>query len=207
MPKPDTENPAQAAADHKPDAEKGDVALAERRDTSDAAVPAEGPAQLGPAAKYYGTYVGTPLQSMPPRPVDEAYHHGAYKLMVRDSVTLAGAVVNGAISLGFLGWTAVIDPFNSQFANAALGAGVLLSVGDVTYPAALSAAASASAASGATRLQTVVAGYFQPLWQALGYPDLPTAQAVGQKCELLATITGAPATGFFAWQLVGSERM
>jgi hypothetical protein len=166
------------------------------------------PSPQAATPKLYGIYVGTPLQSAPVIPVDQAYANGNVGLMVRDVINLNAAAAASVISLGLVGWESVIDPFLSWTGFPALGAGVTLGVGDVTYPSALMSAVAASAPTKLSLLTSLaIANYFLPTWQLLGYPDLPTARLVGPKCELLMTTAGAAATGAIAWEIVGAPRI
>lgn len=158
--------------------------------------------------KRYGSLVGAVIQGFPRQNVDMALKDTVDKIMVRDTVLLAAAPIADVISLGFFGWESVLDPLYCDLAFDALGAGSTLSIGDVTFPAALAAATATNAAGALKPLKTItIANYFQPLWQLLGYASLAAAQAIGTKCELLATIAGGAATGNVTWQFRGSPRI
>ena len=156
-------------------------------------------------AKFYGIYVGTPKQTAPMQPVDHAYERIEEQVIVRDVITLAAAI-NDTVQAAVVGWETILDP-GSKFYNAAAGAGSLVNFGDVTYPTALDAAVAISGAGSANLLSAVTPGnLFKPLWQMLGYADLPTALAIGPQCELLFKITGGAAAGAFAWKLTGARK-
>lgn len=159
-------------------------------------------------AKHYGSLVGAILQLARPRQVDEAFQNTKDVVIVRDTALLAAAPVADTIQLGTMGWETVLDPITCDVYFDALGANSTLSVGDVTYPAALCAATDTHTAAGSVKVckSITIGNYFQPLWQLLGYADLPTAQKVGKQCELLATIAGGAATGNVTWQLKGARR-
>ncbi len=158
--------------------------------------------------KRYGSLVGAVKQVVPFRPVDSAYENTNDQVLVRDVCNLAAAPAADTIQLFITGWETVVDLFASQFGNDAMGAGVLLAVGDVTFPAALLTGQALSVA-GQGRLFGAVspAKYGQPLWQMLGYADLKTARKVGPKCEVLGTLSGAAATGNIAWLAKGQARI
>ena len=157
--------------------------------------------------KRYGSLVGTPLNATPALVVDKAFSRTQLGVLVRDTITLAAAPIADTISLGVFGWETVLDQYDCFLSNAALGASTTLSIGDVTYPAALDAAFSTSSAAQKTLCSAVTIGnYFQPLWSLLGYATLAAAQAVGLQCELLATIGGAAATGVVTWRFTGERR-
>ncbi len=159
-------------------------------------------------AKRYGSLVGAVKQTVPMRPVGEAYENSSDQVMVRDVINLAAVPINDTIQLLVTGWESVVDLFGSQFGNDAMGAGVTMTVGDVTFPAAL-LTGQALTAAGSGRLfgGAPPAKHGMPMWQMLGYADLKTAKKVGQKCELLATIAGGPATGNLAWLVKGQSRI
>lgn len=155
-----------------------------------------------------GSLVGAVLNLVPPQPVDMALHRSTDRVLMRDTVLLAAAPIADVISLGSFGWETVLDPLECLLYFDALGASTTLSVGDVTYPAALAAATATNAAGNLRMMSAVTIGnWFQPLWKLLGYADLKTALAVGSKCALLATIAGAAATGNVTWQMKGSARI
>lgn len=157
--------------------------------------------------KRYGSLVGAVKQLAPMRPVDNAFENNG-DVLVRDTITLAAAPIADTISLGIMGWESVLDPFDSDVNFDALGAGTTLSIGDVTFPAALAAATATNAAGTLKPLKTIAnANYFQPLWQLLGYATLAAAKAVANQCELLATIAGGAATGVVTWQFKGVRRI
>jgi hypothetical protein len=165
---------------------------------------------LAGGPKLYGALAGAPSQSSPLRPVDQAYANGVNVLMVRDKIQLAGAAAASQVSLGLVGWDTIIDPQASAIWRTALGAGVTFTVGDVTFPGALLGPVDASVVGAIgliSNLALTLVGFFQPLWQALGYADAATARLVGAKCELLATTAGAAATGTLAWQIHGAARI
>lgn len=156
----------------------------------------------------YGSLVGTPLQSTPPKPADATLIRTKDAIIVRDTIVLAAAPVADVISLSKLGWESVLDPDGCKMWFDALGANSTLSIGDVTYPAALAAATDTHTAAGnLNMLKTLTIGtYFQPLWQQLGYATLAAAQLIGSRCELLATVAGGAVTGNVTWQLKGQRR-
>jgi hypothetical protein len=157
--------------------------------------------------KRYGSLVGAVKQLATFRPTDMAYEKTTDHVLVRDTILLAAAAIADTISLGFFGWETMLNPKGDIWFDA-LGASTTLSVGDVTHNAALAAATSTAAAGSFNVSKTItIDKYFQPLWQQLGYADLKTAQAVGQNCELLATIAGAAATGNVTWQFTGQPRI
>lgn len=159
--------------------------------------------------KRYGSLVGSVKQNVPFRPVDSAFENGKDMILVRDTILLAAAPIADTISLGVFGWESVLDPVGCDVYFDALGAASTLSVGDVTYPAALAAATDTHTAAGSMKaLKTITIGnWFQPLWQQLGYASLAAAKAVGNQCELLATIAGGAATGNVTWQFKGARRI
>lgn len=157
--------------------------------------------------KRYGILVGAVKQLAPMRPVDNAFENNG-DVIVRDVITLAAAPIADTISLGIMGWESVLDPADCDMNWDALGAGVTLSVGDVTFPAALAAATAANAAGSLKPLKTITnANFYQPLWSLLGYATLAAAKLVGNQCELLATIAGGAATGVVNWQFKGVRRI
>ncbi len=156
--------------------------------------------------KRFGSLVGTPKQATRPLPTSSQYERGSDHVLVRDTITFAAAPIADTCQLATLPWETVISPGATLY-NAALGAGVTISVGDVTFPAALAAATACNAAGSFLMTKTVAVGLlFAPLWQMLGYADLATAKAVGAQCELLATIAGGAATGAMSWQMHGQAR-
>jgi hypothetical protein len=158
-------------------------------------------------AKFYGSLVGAVLQNFPLRPADKAFGNTSDAVMVRDIVTLAAAPIGSLISLGFVGWEATLTK-DCLLWSSGLGAGVLMSVGDVTFASRYGSGFNvATPATIAMIGPALTAVYFQPLWQQLGYGNLAAAQLVGPKCELLATLSGAVATGNLAWQLLGEPRI
>ncbi len=159
--------------------------------------------------KRYGTLVGTPKQTFPTGIVDMGLENGTDSILVRDRIVLAAAPIADTISLGVFGWDSIIDPIASDVYFDALGANTTLSVGDVSFPAALAAATDTHTAAGSLKvLKTITIGnWYQPLWQTLGYATLAAAKAIGAQCELLATIAGGAATGNVAWQLKGQRRI
>lgn len=158
--------------------------------------------------KRYGSLVGAVKQLVPMRPVDTAFENGKDMILVRDTVLLAAAPIADTIQLAIVGWETVIDPVTSDIYFDALGAGTTLSVGDVTYPAALGAATATNAAGSMKALKTITIGnWFQPVWQQLGYASLAAAKLVGNQCELLGTIAGGAATGNVSWQFKGARRI
>jgi hypothetical protein len=160
--------------------------------------------------KLYGSLVGAIKQISPMQPVDNAYERNNDAILVRDTITLAAAAAATTIqAIVGLGWESVLHPPGCYVANGALGAGVTISLGDVTYPAALAAATAVNAAGTTlSGLPAVTIGnYWQPLWQQLGYASLTAAKAVGPQAELLFTIAGAAATGILTWQLSGVRRI
>lgn len=157
--------------------------------------------------KRFGTLVGAVKQLGTFRPVDTAYEHSSDHVLVRDTITLAAAAINDTVQLGVFGWETVINP-NGDVWHDALGAGVTLSIGDITFPTALMNAEVCTAAGSAKITKALTLDkYFAPLWQALGYADLKTAQAVGAQCELLAKVGVGAATGIVSWQLTGQPRI
>jgi hypothetical protein len=158
-------------------------------------------------AKFYGSLVGTPQQSVPLRQVDKAFANGLNAMMVRDRITLAAAPSGSVVSLAVVGWDAVIDPWAFNIYHGAMGAGVLGTLGDVTYPSALMGTTDFSTQSGVQAgLQGFPNAPMLPVWQSLGYPDLATARLVGPKCELLLTLSGGAATGVILWSIQGEAR-
>ena len=158
--------------------------------------------------KRYGSLVGTPKQAAPVVLVDQAFERNSLEILVRDTITLAAAPIADTIQVAVLGWESVLDPYECFISNAALGASTTLSLGDVTYPAALDAAYSTVAAAQKQVLSAVTIGnYGQPLWSLLGYASLAAAKLVGAQCELLLTIAGGAATGVVTWRLAGVRRI
>jgi hypothetical protein len=161
-------------------------------------------------AEHYGTFVGTPKQSSPINPVDNAYERIADQILVRDVYTNAGATAqNDTIQCAVLGWETIIDPDGSKVHFTAGGAGCTLSLGDATHATALDNAVDIHAAGSANLLSAItVPNYYLPLWQLLGYASLAAAKAVAKQCELLFTIGGANfAAGTITWKLVGIRRI
>jgi hypothetical protein len=167
--------------------------------------PAPQPQVAGP--KLYGSLVGAVRQSVPPRPVDKAFADGTDALIVRDKIVLTAVTVGTPISLGLVGWDAIIEPVTSVTTYGALGAGVTFSLGDVTFPNALANGVPASSAGNTGIVSASWPNIYVPLWQQLGYASLAAAQAVGPKCELLMTIGGAAASGPVAWVIQGAPRI
>lgn len=159
-------------------------------------------------AKHYGSNVGAVKQIVPFRPVDAAYEGSADTTIIRDTCNLAAAPAADTIVLGVMGWETVLDCWGSMFINDAMGAGVTVAVGDVTFPSALLGAHAVNVAGqGGLFASVTPAKFVMPLWQMLGYADLPTAKKVGQQCELLGTIAGGAATGNLAWMIRGARRI
>lgn len=161
-------------------------------------------------AKFYGSLVGAPGQLNPPRLADMGFGHVRDEILVRDTIELAAIAAADTVSLCVLGWESVLDPPGCIFFCDDLGTGGTVSIGDVTYPAALAATVNTdSAALGSTNMCSAVdiANYFKPLWQMLGYATLAAAKLVGAQCELLMTRNAAPATGTVTWQLKGQRRI
>lgn len=159
--------------------------------------------------KRYGSLVGALKQLVPIKPIPMALELSTDRCIVRDTILLAAAPIADTISLGLIGWETVLDPVACDLYFDALGAASTLSIGDVTYPAALAAATDTHTAAGTMKVMksVTIGSYFLPLWQQLGYATLAAAQAVGSKCELLATIAGGAATGNVTWQIKGSLRI
>lgn len=158
--------------------------------------------------KRYGSYVGTPRNSNPPVLVDLGYEKTTDQVLVRDTIELAAAPIADQVVLGTMGWETIVDCDAGVVAFDALGASTTLSVGDVTYPAALAAATATNAAGSYKPCKSVdIANYWKPLWALLGYASLAAAKAVGDQCQLLATIAGAAATGTVTWQIKGQSRI
>lgn len=159
--------------------------------------------------KRYGLLVGTPKQAFPTAIVDMGLENATDVILVRDKIILAAAPAADVISLGVIGWDSIIDPIGSDLYFDALGASTTLSIGDVTYPAALAAATDTHTAAGSVKaLKAITIGnWYEPLWQTLGYATLAAAKLIGNQCELLATIAGGAATGNVAWQLKGQRRI
>ncbi|PIB96511.1 hypothetical protein [Caulobacter sp. X] len=157
--------------------------------------------------KYYGSLVGTPKRATPPALISYALENSSDKILVRDTIELAAAAATDTVSLVFLPWETVLAP-SSAFYFDDLGTGTTLSIGDVTYPTALCNAQDVATAAGSALVMKSVdiANYFKPLWQMLGYASLAAAQAVGSRCELLATVGAAAATGTLTWQIAGTPR-
>jgi hypothetical protein len=158
--------------------------------------------------KRYGSLVGAVKQLTPTRPVDMAYENTRDMILCRDTILLAAAPANDTIQLAIVGWETILAP-GSMIWFDALGAATTLSVGDITYPTALVNAQDTHTAAGNVNASKnlTIDKYFQPLWQALGYADLKTAQAVGAQCELLGKIGGGAATGNVTWNLSGHRRI
>ncbi|MBI1684459.1 hypothetical protein [Caulobacter hibisci] len=157
-------------------------------------------------AKFYGSLVGTPKQSVRPIPTSHQHENGTDHVLVRDTIELAAAA-NDTVQLAVLGWETVLAPTGTFWFDD-LGTGCTISVGDVTYPNALCNAQDvATAAGSALLLKSVdIANYFKPLWQQLGYASLAAARLVGAKCELLFKVNTAAAAGTLTWQLHGQQR-
>lgn len=158
--------------------------------------------------KRFGSLVGAVKQLAPMRPVDAAFENATDHVLVRDTILLAAAPINDTIQIGIFGWESVISPGGLVYFDN-LGAATALSVGDVTFPTALVNAQDTHTAAGSVNITKAITidKFFQPLWQLLGYADLPTAKAVGQQCELLAKITGGAATGNVTWTIGGQKRI
>lgn len=158
--------------------------------------------------KRYGALVGAVKNLIPMRPVDAAYENTKDSILVRDVVTLAAAPIADVVSLGFFGWEDVLDVNSSDINFDAMGAASTLSVGDVSFPAALAAATATSAAGTLKACKTVTnANAWKPLWAQLGYATLAAAQLIGSNCELLGTIAGGAMTGSMSWQFKGQKRI
>lgn len=159
--------------------------------------------------KHYGALVGTPKQSSPIIPVDNAYERVFDETIVRDLFTNAAATNNAdTLQVAVLGWDSVLDPDECKAHWTAGGAGCTLSFGDAAHPTALDNAVDIHLAGSAALLSAItIPNYFQPLWQLLGYATLAAAQAVSTQCELLFTIGGANfAAGTLTWRLRGVRR-
>lgn len=162
-------------------------------------------------SKLYGSLVGTPLSTLTlgprPVPIKSGLSRATDHVIVRDTILLAAAAVATVISLGFCGWDSIVDPDVSTLHNDALGAGVTLAIGDVSFPAALAAATVCTAAGSFSMMKTITIGnYFQPIWQQLGYATRAAAILIGPQAEILATIGVGAATGNVTWQLKGQSR-
>ena len=156
---------------------------------------------------FYGSLVGAVKMLNPSHLVPMAYEHTSDHILVRDRLLLAGGVAGDQIFLERLGWETVLDPISTIWFDA-LGAGVTLSVGDVTFPAGLAPPAAAAAAGNMKVLGGLfISKYFLPLWQQLGYADLKAAKKIGDQCNLIATLAGAAAAGNVVWQLQGQQRI
>lgn len=156
--------------------------------------------------KYYGSLVGTPKRATPPTMIPNALENSSDKILVRDTIELAASAAD-TVQLGYAPWETVIAPASTFYFDD-LGTGCTLSIGDVTYPNALCAAQDVATAAGSALVMKSVdiANYFKPLWQVLGYASLAAAQAVGSRCELLATVNTAAAAGTLTWQIAGNPR-
>lgn len=163
--------------------------------------------------KRYGALVGATKQNFISGVgglVDSYFERNNVALLVLDTITLAAAPVADTIqAIVGLGWESMLLPASCKIWNGALGAGVLLSLGDITYPNALiNAQAASGAGSTLTGLSNVsIASYGQPLWAMLGYASLAAAKAVGPQAELIFTISGAAATGVLTWEFSGIRRI
>ncbi|PZQ63356.1 MAG: hypothetical protein DI570_09190 [Phenylobacterium zucineum] len=161
-------------------------------------------------AMFYGSIVGAVISALSSNPlVSVAHKDGADRIIIRDTVELAAAAANDTVSLVKVDWETVINPDTSKFWFDDLGTGNTVSIGDVTYPNALCNAQDTSTAAGSALIMKSVdvANYFKPLWQVLGYASLAAAKAVGTKCELLAKVNSAAATGTLTWQIFGAKKI
>ncbi len=159
-------------------------------------------------AKQYGAYVGTPRNSAPPKLVPHGFENGSDHIIVRDTVELAAAAAD-MVQLAVLGWECVLDPDGCKVWFDDLGTGGTISIGDVTYPAALAATVNTDSAAGNTNMLAAIdiANYFKPLWQMLGYATLAAAKLVGGRCELLLTRNATSGAGTVTWQIKGQRRI
>jgi len=157
-------------------------------------------------AKFYGSKVGTPKQTLPLRQIPSTLENGTDHVIVRDTIELA-ASANDLVQAAVLPWETVLNPSSTLYFDD-LGTGTTLSLGDITYPNALvNAQDVATAAGSASALKSVdIANYFKPLWEQLGYANLAAAKAVGDQCELLFKVNSAAAAGTLTWQLTGQKR-
>lgn len=158
--------------------------------------------------KRFGSLVGAILQLAQPRPVDTAYKDTKDLILVRDTILLAAAAIADTVQLGIFGWETVLNPGGMIWFDN-LGANSTFSVGDITTFNALVNAQDSHTAAGNVNItkNITIDKFFQPLWQLLGYADLPTAQKVGAQCELLLKIAGGAATGNITWNLSGQKRI
>ena len=160
-------------------------------------------------AKIYGTLVGALLVANPMTPPNAALAGGGSRQLRLDTAELNAAAVGDTISLGKYRWETTISPDSKVYYDA-LGAGVTVSVGDITTPNALSVATSAAAAGSKSLISSIdIANYGLPLWKLLGYVDLPTAKLVDALgAELLLTVAAATgtATGTVTWDIKGTEK-
>jgi hypothetical protein len=136
--------------------------------------------------------------------VSNLYKDSRDQILWRDYVTTNGNVINDTVSMGLYPSNTYIDVMKSWFAFDAFGAGVLVNIGDATYPAGIRANWGVPAL-GVSRLypQGGLADSMlkTALWQKLGYPADP-----GGNLELLAQFVGAnPANGSFSWQIFGRK--
>lgn len=154
--------------------------------------------------KYLGSKVGTPRAATPPSLVSPSLANSKDSVIVRDTIELS-AVATSTVSMGYMPWETVLDPFGSDFSFDDLGTSVTFSIGDVTYPTALCSATDVATAAGTAKVckSLDIANYFKPLWETLGYATLAAAQAIGSQCELLGTVNTATATGTLSWQIKG----
>lgn len=160
-------------------------------------------------AKQYGSLVGAVHQLSPFRPADMGFEHVHDEILVRDTVELAAAAAD-TVQLCVLGWESVLNPSGCVFWCDDLGAGGTISIGDVTYPAAMALTVNTdTAALGSTSMMSAIdiANYFKPVWQMLGYATLAAAKLIGNQAEILLTRNAAAGAGTISWQMTGQRRI
>ncbi len=143
-------------------------------------------------ADLYGDNVTSKTKAVPQGFADATNARGR-NLSLIDQKTLAAAAIADRIFLGSVPSVSVIKK-DSKIYNAALGAGVTLSIGDKNDDNAL-VAGQAVAVAGSFDLVTT-ANVGKKAWEMLNYAEDP-----GDNLELFATIAGGAATGVLAWEI------